>query len=98
MNKKLLQKVIDALNQKSPDLSYIRGMLETMMEMQDGLSFTNGTHNSNSKLYSNDNIPVVEVENSLSPAENAALIAEKGFIKGTKPGVTEIAPIISNGK
>jgi hypothetical protein len=32
MNKKLLQKVIDELVKDKPDLSYIRGIVETMIE------------------------------------------------------------------
>lgn len=32
MNKKILQKVVDELGKETPDLSYIRGILETLME------------------------------------------------------------------
>lgn len=32
MNRKLLQKVIDELLKDKPDLSYIRGIVETMLE------------------------------------------------------------------
>lgn len=33
MNTKLLQKCIDKLGEQTPDLSYVRGILETLMEM-----------------------------------------------------------------
>jgi len=33
MNTKILQKCVDALGAQSPDLSYVRGMLETLIEM-----------------------------------------------------------------
>lgn len=32
MNRKILQKIIDNLNSEKPDLSYIRGVLETIIE------------------------------------------------------------------
>jgi len=32
MNRKTIQKVIDELQKEKPDLSYIRGILETLME------------------------------------------------------------------
>lgn len=32
MNRKILQKVIDALNKPDADLSYIRGILETLID------------------------------------------------------------------
>ncbi len=32
MNRKILQKVLDELAKEKPDLSYIRGMLETLLE------------------------------------------------------------------
>lgn len=33
MNTRLLQKCIDKLNEDKPDLSYVKGILETLMEM-----------------------------------------------------------------
>ena len=35
MNTNILQKCVDALKEKDPDLSYVRGMLETLIEMGD---------------------------------------------------------------
>ncbi len=35
MNINILKKCIDALKEDKPDLSYLRGMLETLAEMQD---------------------------------------------------------------
>lgn len=32
MSRKILQKVLDALAQEQPDISYIRGILETLIE------------------------------------------------------------------
>ena len=33
MQTKILQKCVDALNEKEPNISYIKGMLETLIEM-----------------------------------------------------------------
>lgn len=33
MNQKILQKVLDNLNTEKPDLSYIRGMIETLLAL-----------------------------------------------------------------
>lgn len=33
MNTKILQKCVEALNSEKPDISYIRGMLETLIEI-----------------------------------------------------------------
>lgn len=33
MNSKILQKCVDALKQDNPDLSYVRGMLETLIDI-----------------------------------------------------------------
>lgn len=33
MNTTILKKCIDSLNSESPDISYIKGMLETLMEL-----------------------------------------------------------------
>ena len=35
MNTKILQKCIDELKSKTPNLSYLRGMLETLYDMQE---------------------------------------------------------------
>lgn len=35
MNTKILQKCLDELNKESPRLDYLRGMLETLVEMQE---------------------------------------------------------------
>lgn len=35
MNTSVIQKCITELQKESPDLSYLRGMLETLLEMQD---------------------------------------------------------------
>lgn len=32
MNTKILQKCVDALKEPAPDLSYVRGMIETLIE------------------------------------------------------------------
>ena len=34
MNTQILQKCLDALEQKKPDISYIRGMLETLISLE----------------------------------------------------------------
>ena len=40
MNKRVLQKIIDNLNSEKPDLSYIRGILETLIEgLPDDIKF-----------------------------------------------------------
>ena len=36
MNPKLLKKCIDKLNEESPDLSYVKGILETLLELNGG--------------------------------------------------------------
>jgi len=41
MNKKILQRVVDELKKEKPDLSYIRGVLETLIDgLIDTTSFT----------------------------------------------------------
>ena len=42
MSAKVLQKCIKALNEKEPDISYIKGMLETLLEMT-GAPYLEGT-------------------------------------------------------
>jgi hypothetical protein len=37
MNTNILKKCIDELNAETPRLDYLRGMLETLLEMQEGL-------------------------------------------------------------
>lgn len=34
MNTKILQKCVDELNEEKPDISYLRGTLETLIEME----------------------------------------------------------------
>lgn len=92
MNTKLLQKAIDELKSDKPDLSYLRGMLETMMDMQSGSNFV--SQSVPNTIISNQ--PVSQ-ETTKTAAEIAASIAESGFIKGTNPGVIQHAPVISNG-
>lgn len=36
MNKKVLQKCLDELSKTTPDISYVRGMLETSLDMLGG--------------------------------------------------------------
>lgn len=89
MNTKLLQKAIDELKSDKPDLSYLRGMLETLMEMQEvHMPIPGSIMNFQS---------AASIPNTQSAAEIAASMAESGFVKGTNPGVTQHAPVINNG-
>ena len=36
MNNKILQKCLDALNADKPDISYIKGMIETLLALSEG--------------------------------------------------------------
>lgn len=80
--KKLLQKILDEVQKDKPDLSYIRGMIETMMDMdepsQGTLTFTNGNY-----------VPPIGHVAPVSVAEQAAQMAEAGFVKGVVPMETE---------
>ena len=35
MNYKILNKVLDELNKEAPDISYLRGMIETLLSLED---------------------------------------------------------------
>lgn len=35
MNYKILNKVLDELNKEAPDISYLRGMVETLLSLED---------------------------------------------------------------
>lgn len=59
MNTKILQKCIDSLSSPTPDISYIKGMLETLMELS-----------GNSPVYSSTMSGVANVPNpSITPEE-----------------------------
>lgn len=88
MNKKLLQKVIDELKAEKPSLPYVLGMLETMMEMNDERTVPMGAIIGNGG-FGIPNANVTSAPQNLSAAEQAAALADQGFIKGTKPGVVE---------
>ncbi len=83
MNKKLLQKVIDELKAEKPSLPYVLGMLETMMEM-DSEPLNAMT------LPGHILVPNQPTQyGGMNAAEQSAVLAEQGFVKGTKPGVVE---------
>lgn len=88
MNKKTLQKVIDELNKDTPRLDYVRGILETLMETEEVPS--QNAVNSWKPQYEK----IVLTNEQLSAAEQAALLAEQGFVKGTKPGVVTETNVI----
>lgn len=91
MNKKTLQKVIDELNKDTPRLDYVRGILETLMETEEvsplGI-------NQYSVPQINMPLQTGPVTSNISAAEQAALLAEQGFVKGTKPGVVTETSVI----
>ncbi len=90
MNKKTLQKVIDELNKDNPRLDYVRGILETLIEQEDSVT------QSSPKYFSPENATLAkqELDTRLTAAEQAALLAEQGFVKGTKPGVVTETNVI----
>ena len=95
MNKKTIQKVIDELKNEKPDLSYIRGILETLMDSE--------PHDTNVYSGSYMQIPIkssvsVNENQNLTAAEQAAALAEAGFIKGTNPGTISETNIVIGQK
>lgn len=85
MNKKIIQKVLDELQKEIPKLDYIRGILETLIDSEDEPK----SYISRSALEP-AGLPIINtIHPNLTSAEQAVLMAEQGFVKGTKPGVAE---------
>lgn len=92
--KKLLQKILDEVQKDKPDLSYIRGMIETMMDMEDepkALNIINGT--STYPQYPMTSLGVAG--SNEDPAKMAVQMAEAGFVKGVAPMTTETNTILN---
>lgn len=84
MNKKLLQKVLDALNKDPIDVSYIRGIVETILDMQENITYNAEIKQSDMQPIVSPNILSSKVD--LSAAEQAVLDAENLVPKFKKNG------------
>lgn len=110
MNTKILQKCIDALSTTEPDLSYIRGMLETLLELtekplENKANFADGSIVSprNTTLSPDHGSfpPTGKVVNvsDMSPEEQAAHAALNMIVPGMKspiPAVVETNIILNS--
>lgn len=96
MQNSILQKCVDELNKENPDLSYVKGMLETLIAMTQG----NGIGLASAELtakptVTSQNIGVnparsIHVEAELTPAEQAAANAIAIATGGMKPAHTGV--------
>ncbi len=108
MNTTILEKVIAELKNEKPDLSYIRGMIETLLEMQPkavgllgmstGTSYASVTgpalKPSGTPPFG-DSTLVKPVDNSPSAQAVDAALASIGAMPTPKPGVMEKNTILN---
>lgn len=99
MNNQILQKCVDELNKTTPDLSYLKGMLETVIAMSSGVANIGSVSLASAVLDSKNiavktdgSIHVQEENKELTPAEQAAqeaIAMATGGLQPAKSGIIE---------
>lgn len=64
MNTQLLQKCVDELKKDKPDLSYLRGVLETLISLSGAVVTTSPIYNTSTPLASN---PIIRADEERIP-------------------------------